>query len=291
MTTIIEGIAERIGHISYADLPQEAVHWAKAAILDTVGVTLAGAAEPCTQIVARRAAAGGRAGECLIFGSDRRAAPLDAALINGTAAHALDFDDVSNSMGGHPSAPILPALFALGEMLDCTGRDFIAAYVAGFETETRHRPRRQSASLRKGLAPDRDAGRVRRGRGLLPSDGSRPRENRAGAGDRRLARVRHQGQFRHDDQAAACRAYGAQRPVRGACWRARGSPPTTPRSNTSRAFCSCSTAPAISTPRRSSPIGDGPTTSSAPGSAIKQHPCCGSTHPAVDAMLLLRART
>ena len=53
MTTIIEGIAERIGHISYADLPPEAVHWAKAAILDTVGVTLAGAAEPCTQIVAR----------------------------------------------------------------------------------------------------------------------------------------------------------------------------------------------------------------------------------------------
>src|SRR6185437_6190249 len=64
-------------------------------------------------------------------------APLDAALVNGTAAHALDFDDVSNSLGGHPSAPILPALFALGEVLDCTGKDFIAAYVAGFETETR----------------------------------------------------------------------------------------------------------------------------------------------------------
>src|SRR5207248_10842356 len=47
------------------------------------------------------------------------------------------FDDVSNSLGGHPSAPILPALFALGEVVDCTGRDFITAYVAGFETETR----------------------------------------------------------------------------------------------------------------------------------------------------------
>jgi len=139
MTTIIEGIAERIGHISYGDLPAEAVHWAKAAILDTVGVTLAGAAEPCTQIVARVLSSGAdrSEGECLIFGTDRRAAPLDAALINGTAAHALDFDDVSNSMGGHPSAPIVPALFALGEVLDSTGRDIIAAYVAGFETETR----------------------------------------------------------------------------------------------------------------------------------------------------------
>src|SRR3954452_12417619 len=137
--TLLEGIAERIGRIAFADLPPEAVHWAKTAILDTVGVTLAGAAEPCTQIVARVLAAGTGAGsgECLIFGSDRRAAPLDAALINGTAAHALDFDDVSNSMGGHPSAPIVPALFAAGEILDSTGREFIAAYVAGFETETR----------------------------------------------------------------------------------------------------------------------------------------------------------
>src|SRR5437868_5546652 len=134
--TIIEGIAERVAAIAYADLPPEAVHWAKLAILDTVGVTLAGAAEPCAQIV-ERVLATKTGGECLIFGSNRRAAPLDAALINGTAAHALDFDDVSDSLGGHPSAPILPAIFALGEVIDCTGRDFITAYVAGFETETR----------------------------------------------------------------------------------------------------------------------------------------------------------
>ena len=127
--TIIEAIAERIAAINYADLPSEAVDWAKAAILDTVGVTLAGAGEECARIVERVLV--GVGGECLIFGGNRRAAPFDAALINGTASHALDFDDVSNSLGGHPSAPILPALFALGEILDCTGRDFIAAYVAG----------------------------------------------------------------------------------------------------------------------------------------------------------------
>jgi 2-methylcitrate dehydratase PrpD len=141
--TLIEGIAERLSAIRYGDLPSEALHWAKVAILDTVGVTLAGAGEPCAQI-AERVLAFGSAHDAgsLIFGGNRRTAPLDAALINGTAAHALDFDDVSNSLGGHPSAPILPALFALGEQLDCRetpigGRDFIAAYVAGFETETR----------------------------------------------------------------------------------------------------------------------------------------------------------
>jgi 2-methylcitrate dehydratase PrpD len=133
--TLIEQIAEKIVGIRYADLPREATLWAKAAILDTVGVTLAGANEDCARIVEETL--GAAPGPCLIFGSDRRTVPLDAALINGTAAHALDFDDVSNSLGGHPSAPILPALFALAETQDCTGADFIAAYVAGFETETR----------------------------------------------------------------------------------------------------------------------------------------------------------
>jgi 2-methylcitrate dehydratase PrpD len=139
--TLLEQIAEKIVAIRYEDLPREAVEWPKAAILDTVGVTLAGSREECTRIVAHvlaaESAASGNGGDSLIFGSDRRAPPLVAALINGTAAHALDFDDVSNSLGGHPSAPILPALFALADSQDCDGRAFIAAYVAGFETETR----------------------------------------------------------------------------------------------------------------------------------------------------------
>src|ERR1700722_20226027 len=135
--TLIEQIAEKIVAIGGDALPREAIEWAKAAILDTVGVTLAGASEDCARIVEQTVAIGGAHGDCLIFGSDRRTGPLDAALINGTAAHALDFDDVSNSLGGHPSAPILPALFALAETQDCDGKAFIAAYVAGFETETR----------------------------------------------------------------------------------------------------------------------------------------------------------
>jgi 2-methylcitrate dehydratase PrpD len=101
--TLLEQIAEKIVAIRYDGLPGEAVFWAKAAILDTVGVTLAGASEDCARIVEKTLAVGGGHGPCLVFGSDRRTGPLDAALINGTAAHALDFDDVSNSLGGHPS--------------------------------------------------------------------------------------------------------------------------------------------------------------------------------------------
>src|SRR5207253_7732467 len=66
-----------------------------------------------------------------------RLSVTDAALVNGTASHALDFDDCSNTLGGHPSVPILPGLFALADAMPVSGRDFLAAYIAGFETETR----------------------------------------------------------------------------------------------------------------------------------------------------------
>ena len=135
--TIAEGLAERITASRYEALPDEALHWAKTAILDTVGCTLAGSVEPCARIADRVTTGGTSNGPSLIFGTDRRAPPLDAALINGTASHALDYDDVSNTLGGHPSAPLLPALFALAETRDVDGRAFLTAFVTGFETETR----------------------------------------------------------------------------------------------------------------------------------------------------------
>ena len=132
MTIALE-LARRINALPYDRLPPEAAHWAKVGILDTVGVTLAGSNDPSATIVATAIASGG--GPSLVYGTSQRVNPLDAALINGTASHALDFDDCNNTLGGHPSAPILPALFALADDIGATGRDFIAAYVAGFETE------------------------------------------------------------------------------------------------------------------------------------------------------------
>ncbi len=126
-------LSNKINDLQYSALPPEAVHWAKVGILDTVGVTLAGAQEPATRIVL--GVSGSASGPSLVFGHARRIGALDAALVNGTASHALDFDDCNNTLGGHPSVPILPALFALADETGATGKDFIAAYVAGFETE------------------------------------------------------------------------------------------------------------------------------------------------------------
>ncbi|HTD89425.1 MAG TPA: MmgE/PrpD family protein, partial [Burkholderiales bacterium] len=93
----------------------------------------AGSRDQSTQIVTRITT--GSSGSSLLFGQDKRMSAADAAQINGTASHALDFDDCSNTLGGHPSAPILPVIFALADEYGASGRDFIAAYVAGFETE------------------------------------------------------------------------------------------------------------------------------------------------------------
>jgi 2-methylcitrate dehydratase PrpD len=129
-------LARRVHALKYEALPPEAVAWARVGILDTVGVTLAGSDDDSARIVG--AVIGREAsGPSLAFGTAKRLSPLDAALVNGTAAHAHDFDDCNNTLGGHPSAPILPALFALADDIGASGRDFVAAYVAGFEVETK----------------------------------------------------------------------------------------------------------------------------------------------------------
>jgi 2-methylcitrate dehydratase PrpD len=69
-------------------------------------VTIAGAAEDATRILL--GVSGSSSGPSLVFGHARRIGALDAALVNGTASHALDFDDCNNTLGGHPSVPILP---------------------------------------------------------------------------------------------------------------------------------------------------------------------------------------
>ncbi len=131
-------LARRINATRFEDLPTDAVHWARVGILDTVGVTLAGSDYDGARILAEALAPA--AGPSLVFGGSQHVAVLDAAYINGIASHALDFDDCNNTLGGHPSAPVLSALFALADQLGAgaqpvDGREFIAAYVAGFETE------------------------------------------------------------------------------------------------------------------------------------------------------------
>jgi 2-methylcitrate dehydratase PrpD len=124
------------GFVTQAVPPAEARLRATAALLDTVGVTLAGAAEPASRIV-QRAVLAHADGPCTVLGTAARASAEQAALANGTAAHALDFDDMCFVSLAHPSAPLVPALLAAADLAGATGRAVLDAYVVGFEIETR----------------------------------------------------------------------------------------------------------------------------------------------------------
>jgi 2-methylcitrate dehydratase PrpD len=126
-------LAERTSAMRYEDLPPEAVHWSKVALLDTIGVTLAGAREDTTALVAETLELKPESGPCLVLGSTKRVAALDAALANGVAAHALDYDNTAKNFGGHVSAVMVPALLAAAEAHGSSGRDLILGHAAGYE--------------------------------------------------------------------------------------------------------------------------------------------------------------
>lgn len=123
--------------VSYGDLPGDVLTVAKQCVLDVVGVTVAGAAEAAVGIVRETLRAESAPGHATLLGGSGTLSPVAAAAVNGTAAHALDYDDVSASMGGHPSVPVFPAVLALAEQHRLSGRALLAAFVAGYEAECR----------------------------------------------------------------------------------------------------------------------------------------------------------
>ncbi len=132
---VTDAIADFIAGTKWSDIPQEAVHLSKRAFLDTLGVTLAASHDESARIV--REMLEDRTGKPVagIIGTGEKTDSINAALINGTMSHALDFDDVNDPMMGHPSAPLIAAITALGEELETSGKEVLEAFVAGFEVE------------------------------------------------------------------------------------------------------------------------------------------------------------
>ncbi len=128
-------LATFVSSLAAADVPEDALRLAERAILDTVGVTLAGADGEAGAIAA--ATVSGERGETTVLGRDERLPLSDAVFANATAGHALDFDDVAlAAMDGHPSVPMVAPLLAVGEREGASGRNLLTAFVAGFETQS-----------------------------------------------------------------------------------------------------------------------------------------------------------
>ncbi|MGB3389321.1 MAG: MmgE/PrpD family protein, partial [Pseudaminobacter sp.] len=136
-TPVTRWLAERASAIRHDGLPSDALTVARQCILDWYAVTLAGASEPAVTLLADEVLSEGAAPVASLVGLQSRTSPLNAALINGTASHALDFDDVNLAILGHPTVALLPGLLALAEQTGATQDEILTAFVAGYDVVCR----------------------------------------------------------------------------------------------------------------------------------------------------------
>lgn len=130
-------LAQLVSRFDGAKLEAEALTRAKHGVLDAIGVALAGIDEPVSKVMRAYAAELPVQDGATVWGSARKVALTEAALINGTLAHALDYDDMNRSMLGHPSSVLTAAFLPLAESLKLPGRKVLEAYVVGLEAMAR----------------------------------------------------------------------------------------------------------------------------------------------------------
>jgi len=287
VTGLTEKIAALTSALAVPTVSQTAQRWAKRSIADVVACGLAGSKEPVISIL--KDTLGPTTGPALILGSRDRCGALDAAQINGAAAHALDFDDCNLVLDGHPSVSIVPALFALGDMLNSNGSDLLIAYIAGIEAEVRLARLSNPAHVDRGWHPtatfgvigcaiacarllNLDAGATARAIAIAASSSSGLRANSG-----TMTKPLHAGMAnRNGLQAALLASRGitanpqALEHKMGFLAAYNGSIPDT----LDAAFDDWGQYSALENP----------------GIAIKQYPCCAFIHCAIDAAVELRGR-
>ncbi|MDB5573050.1 MAG: hypothetical protein JWR79_207, partial [Tardiphaga sp.] len=129
-------LAAYVAHLKFDDIPPEVLTRAKTLTLDFLGSAIRARKEsestPSIVKMVEALSLDGK-GDSTVFGDTRTWTPAVAALLNGAMGHSLDFDDTHADSSLHPSAPVVPAAFAVGEMMGSSGRDVLTAIVAGYE--------------------------------------------------------------------------------------------------------------------------------------------------------------
>jgi 2-methylcitrate dehydratase PrpD len=288
--TFATELAARALSIKIDTVPTEAIHIARRAFADTVGVALAALDAPYLATLEEVIDASNSAKQATIWGrGGRKTSVLHAALINGTAAHALDFDDCSTTMGGHPSAPIVPVVLALAEGTGATAGQAIEAYLTGVEVCTRM------------------------ARGLLPhhyEKGWHPTAT-LGVFGATAAAARMMNFDQHQLATALCVAVSmasglksnfgtpvkplhvgqaAHNAIMAALLVARGMDANLSAFERTYGFFNLFNGEGTFNAEAILADWDGEMETLNPGIAIKQHPCCGSAHSAIDAALKLVAK-
>ena len=136
MTEETATLADYVAELRYEDIPPEVLERAKVLTLDFLGSAIRARRDaestPSLLKMIEALALDGQ-GDSTVFGDSKSWTPAVAALLNGALGHSLDFDDTHADSSLHPSAPVVPAAFAVGEMTGSSGRDVLTAIVAGYE--------------------------------------------------------------------------------------------------------------------------------------------------------------
>jgi 2-methylcitrate dehydratase PrpD len=130
---LTRALASQASGVTYDALPDQVRALARQCVLDYYGVALAGADDPLATMLLDEFTEARGAAQASIIGHEARLPALSAALVNGAIGHALDYDDVNLAMPGHVSVTVLPGLLALAEQRQSSGREIVAAFVAGYE--------------------------------------------------------------------------------------------------------------------------------------------------------------
>lgn len=129
-------IARFVTETRFEDFPAKAVIAARHGIIDCVACMLAGSRQPLARPLLEFALETGAGSPATIVGSGRRTSIPMAALVNGAIGHALDYDDMTLYLKGHPSVVCLPPALAMGEARNASGRDVMLAYMLAFEVSS-----------------------------------------------------------------------------------------------------------------------------------------------------------
>ena len=121
----------------WADIPEDVRHEAKRALINVIGCAIGGSPHPAVTTAIRALSPFSGERTASIVGRPERLDPLHASLMNGISSHVEDYDDTTPKNYSHTSSPVSSALLAYASANRVRGRDFVEAFVLGFEAASR----------------------------------------------------------------------------------------------------------------------------------------------------------